>query len=312
MTPPDELRASALDELRATGLYVRAARQLGADTAPVRLAGLHALERLGQAGAADRQQVTDVLCAYLQLPLPAQRPDAAQERRVRLAAQHILARHLRPGPAEHTPDPAFWAGVVVDLTGATVIDADFTGCHLHDARFGGARFVGDARFDEATFTGTAGFVEASFAGTAGFVDTRFAGPAEFDRAVFSGPVGFGDTIFAGTAGFAGATFDGTAGFGDTTFHGIARFTEAVFARDALFGGAAFTGTAQFADVTFGVDAWFTEATFAGIARFTGATYGKDACFDGAVVGVGGRDRDEWPAGWYVDPATRHLVRAPHH
>ncbi|WJK38926.1 pentapeptide repeat-containing protein [Solwaraspora sp. WMMA2056] len=290
-----------LEELRATGLYVRAARQLGADTAPVRLAGLHALERLGQAGAADRQQVTDVLCAYLQLPLPGQRPDAAQERRVRLAAQQILARHLRPGPAEHTPDPAFWAGVVVDLTGATVIDADFTGCHLHDARI-----------DEATFTGTAGFVEASFAGTAGFVDTRFTGPAEFDRAVFSGPVGFGDTIFAGTAGFAGATFDGTAGFGDTTFHGIARFTGAVFARDALFGGAAFSGTAQFADVRFGVDAWFTEATFAGIARFTGAAYGKDACFDGAVVGVGGRDRDEWPAGWHVDPATRHLVRAPHH
>jgi uncharacterized protein YjbI with pentapeptide repeats len=303
---------TASDDLRATGLYVQAAHQLGAETAPVRLAALHALERLGQADAVDRQNITDVICAYLQLPFPTQRPDAALERRVRLAAQQILARHLRPGPAEHTPDPAYWAGVVVDLTGATLLDADFSNCHLHDAQFGVARFVGDARFDEATFTGTAGFVEATFAGTAGFVDARFAGPAEFDRAVFSSTVGFGDAAFSGTAGFGGATFDGTAGFGDTTFSGTARFTGAVFTHDALFGGATFASTAQFADVTFGVDAWFTEASFAGTARFTAATYAKEPSFERAVVGEGGRDRDEWPAGWQVDPATRHLVRTPHH
>lgn len=53
---------------RVTELYARAADQLGSDKAPVRLAGLYALERLGQGSPNHRQTIVEVLCAYLRMP----------------------------------------------------------------------------------------------------------------------------------------------------------------------------------------------------------------------------------------------------
>src|SRR5205814_1143308 len=50
-------------EQRTTALYVAAAEQLGSDKAAVRLAGLYALERLGQDDPKLRQTVFDVWCA---------------------------------------------------------------------------------------------------------------------------------------------------------------------------------------------------------------------------------------------------------
>ena len=55
-------------ERRVTELYTKAADQLGSDKAPVRLAGLYALERLAQDNPGQRQTIVDVICAYLQMP----------------------------------------------------------------------------------------------------------------------------------------------------------------------------------------------------------------------------------------------------
>jgi hypothetical protein len=55
-------------ERRITELYTKAAGQLGSDKAPVRLAGLHALERLAQNTLEQRQTIMDVICAYLCMP----------------------------------------------------------------------------------------------------------------------------------------------------------------------------------------------------------------------------------------------------
>jgi hypothetical protein len=55
-------------EKRVTELYVRAAEQLGSDKAPVRLAGLYALERLAQDNPVHRQSIVEVICAYLRMP----------------------------------------------------------------------------------------------------------------------------------------------------------------------------------------------------------------------------------------------------
>jgi hypothetical protein len=122
-------------ERRITELYAKAADQLGSDQAPVRLAGLYALERLAHSTAEHRQAIVDVICAYLRMPYtelqpsadvsgrsyrsprPAQRrrarmltlrpmratptsrgsrqEQAEQERQVRLTAQNILSRNLR-------------------------------------------------------------------------------------------------------------------------------------------------------------------------------------------------------------------------
>jgi len=51
-------------EQRIIELYARAVDQLGAEKAPVRLGGLHALERLAQNNPVQRQTIVDVICAY--------------------------------------------------------------------------------------------------------------------------------------------------------------------------------------------------------------------------------------------------------
>jgi hypothetical protein len=55
-------------ERRITELYTKAADQLGSDQAPVRLAGLYALERLAHSTVEHRQTIVDVICAYLRMP----------------------------------------------------------------------------------------------------------------------------------------------------------------------------------------------------------------------------------------------------
>jgi NAD(P)H-dependent flavin oxidoreductase YrpB (nitropropane dioxygenase family) len=81
-------------ERRITDLYTKAADQLGSDKAPVRLAGLYALERVAQNNPDLRQTIVNVWCAYLRMPyqLPGAdtdhptRVDRLQEREVRLTA----------------------------------------------------------------------------------------------------------------------------------------------------------------------------------------------------------------------------------
>jgi hypothetical protein len=96
-------------EQRVTELYTKAADQLGHDKAAVRLAGIYALERVGQNNAAHRQTVLNVLCAYLRLPSevnddegravsPSNQGQSAvargQDVEVRLAIQAVLKKHL--------------------------------------------------------------------------------------------------------------------------------------------------------------------------------------------------------------------------
>ncbi|MFV2126602.1 pentapeptide repeat-containing protein [Micromonospora sp. LOL_013] len=303
-------------EKRVTELYVKAAEQLGSDKAPVRLAGLYALERLAQDNPVHRQSIVEVICAYLRMPYtppteeqsdrssaepdaaeatdtaetPNQptRPDPREERQVRLAAQRILARHLRPKTADRKLSPTYWNGVAIDLTEATILDADFSNCHLNDAHFGRTQFIGTARFNHATFTGDAQF------GWATFTDS-----ADFDSATFSGAARFGGATFAGLAIFSKVRFIHDAELDGATFADDTLFDSVTFDGDAGFDGAAFTSDAMFHNATFIRIAWFDEATFEG-----------EADFKGACVGGGNRDDDVWPAGWQVDLDKRRVVRVP--
>ncbi|QKW17629.1 pentapeptide repeat-containing protein (plasmid) [Verrucosispora sp. NA02020] len=304
-------------EKRVTELYVKAADQLGATKAPVRLAGLYALERLAQDNPAHRQSIVEVICAYLRMPYtppddqptpepddqsPADGPapaagptdvtgdsdkpavDPREERQVRLAAQRILARHLRPTTPEKQPDPLYWGPkTTLDLPEAVLIDFDLRNCHLHNATFNkthftgttqfvGATFSGDARFDGATFAEDANFGGATFKGDATFIEARFGGEAEFLNATFSGDAWFFRTGFNSKAEFFEAKFSGhQAWFFEATFSGKANFMHARFSGDAWFEGA-----------TFAKDAEFGRATFSGITRFVGARFSSDAQFDMAT------------------------------
>jgi len=205
---------------RVTDLYTKAAEQLGSDKAPVRLAGLYALSRLGQGNVDQRTTVVNVLCAYLRMPYEppnlaavadlnsddrelaaakrASQQERVQEREVRLTAQRLLATHLRPEPDRATgasTNLEYWPGDHrIDLAGATLVAFDFIG----DTFFGKSTFNGEVRFHEAEFTRYAWFNEV-----------RFGDGAWFDNAAF-GKASFGEATFAGDASFSGAAFTGAA------------------------------------------------------------------------------------------------------
>jgi uncharacterized protein YjbI with pentapeptide repeats len=213
-------------ERRITDLYTKAADQLGSDKAPVRLAGLYALERVAQNNPEQRQTIVDVLCAYLRMPfdVPGQPPEDAaderavtayrervQEREVRLTAQRLLSEHLVPG------EPAFWTDIALDLTGATLINFGMPHCTVRRATFMGATFFGAAHFSSTTFAGRADFWSATFLGEAWFRLTSFHANTHFGRATFHGPVTFEGATFLDIADFQSASFNDEATFLACTF-----------------------------------------------------------------------------------------------
>ncbi|XVS63176.1 pentapeptide repeat-containing protein [Actinosynnema sp. CA-299493] len=200
-------------ERRVTELYGKAADQLGSDKAPVRLAGLYALERLGQGNPAHRQTIVNLVCAYLRMPFtppPEVRArtrigprDAHrfQELEVRQTATALLAAHLRPDRPE-----VFWAGVALDLSNATLVKLTLTHARIGSASFAGTTFVGAATFRGTEFTGTADFRDTWFRDQADFRRVRFD-ESVFRGAVFEGGTDFGVHTAAKLAGARTRTRD---------------------------------------------------------------------------------------------------------
>jgi len=268
-------------EQRITELYTRAVDQLGAEKAPVRLGGLHALERLAQTNPAQRQTIVDVICAYLRMPFASpgdqapgeDAPEDAhsryeqrrQELQVRLTAQRILSAHLQPEAAE-----VYWENIDLDLTEAHLHQLDLRACRIRSVRFSRAEFAGDAGFNGAEFAGNAGFDGAKFADYAGFDEAKFARDAGFAGAKFAWHARFYEAEFAGNARFDGAEFAWYAGFDGAKFAGYAGFAGAEFAGYARFDGAEFAEYARFDGAKFAGNAGFDEAKFARNPGFHGA------------------------------------------
>lgn len=151
-----ETNATDSRERRITDLYTKASDQLGAEKAAVRLAGLYALERLGQDYEVQRQTVVFVLCAYLRMPYT--RPEEPstnansdefdsyrerlQEQEVRATAQRILHRHLIPVTDN------WWDVTTINLAGAELTLVDFSSTDLRKANFDRANLAG-ANFTDA-------------------------------------------------------------------------------------------------------------------------------------------------------------------
>nr|WP_052675121.1 pentapeptide repeat-containing protein [Amycolatopsis orientalis] len=144
-------------ERRITGLYTKAADQLGSDKAAVRLAGLYALERLAQNTPGQREVIGNLLCAYLRMPfrpadgtLPAEadqdardRNDARiQEQEARQTALDVLARHASVAGPAHWPELAVRLQRAnlggADLRSASLSGADLSGADLNGADLRGA------------------------------------------------------------------------------------------------------------------------------------------------------------------------------
>jgi uncharacterized protein YjbI with pentapeptide repeats len=254
-------------ERRVTDLYTKAAEQLGSDKAPVRLAGMYALERLAQANADQRQTVVNVLCAYLRMPFEESGP--AEERQVRLTAQRILAAHAVEGDAH-------WPDLDLDLTGATLLDLDLTECVVRRLSCANARLYGETRLIGATIWHTS-FEEAEFAGPVSFTGATFTGPALFLYARFKSAY-FDATRFVKNARFSEARFAIEASFRSTQFEAAARYSNTVFAGDVQFDAVRFGGNARFAGTRFEGAVHFTNVEFAGETRFDRAVFATLADF----------------------------------
>ncbi|WP_243769905.1 pentapeptide repeat-containing protein [Amycolatopsis acidicola] len=181
----EDLRFDAA-ERRITELYLKAVEHLGSEKAPVRLAGLYALDRLAQDNPPQRQTIVNVISAYLRMPyqLPADNGEQLQEREVRITAQRIITGHLNP---DNEDGSRFWEHIRLDLSGALLIDFSLQSCELGDSRFD--------RFDRGThFLRDTKFTKSSFAGTALFGQAVFARDADFDRSTFLEDVWLGRVV----------------------------------------------------------------------------------------------------------------------
>lgn len=190
-------------ETRVTELYGRAAEQLSADKAPVRLAGIFALERLGQTYPDHRQTIVDLVCAYLRMPpegAGAEEYGGPQEFEVRQTAQRILATHLRvteDGEAERR----FWPDITLNLAGASLHTFTFSRCRVRSASFANAVFHGPAVFRGTTFESGADFRGVRFTGLGDFRRVTFLGEGvTFRGTSFEGEVDFGTQTTATLTG----------------------------------------------------------------------------------------------------------------
>ena len=137
------------------------------------------------------------------------------------AADRVQRR--RP-PSQRT----FWPGIGLDLTGAVLIDFDFTGVLVSQARFGAVTFHGRASFNGATFQGSVLFTNAKFEGSASFYMATFQSDVWFNGATFESGLGFNSVTFQGDAWFTETTFQDEVEFERAVFHGSAWFLLATF------------------------------------------------------------------------------------
>ncbi|MBE8517551.1 pentapeptide repeat-containing protein [Amycolatopsis sp. H6(2020)] len=185
-------------ERRITEMYGKAADQLGSDKAPVRLAGLYALERLAAGHPEHRQTIVNVFCAYLRMPYDPKEDD--EELQVRKAAQRILMLHLRPGRAEQ-PSGDFWPDIDLDFSGAKLVGLTLTHCSIRSITCYDAKFLELASFRGTEFRTKADFNKAEFRDRVDFRGTVFGGEREsFNGALFAGPADFGTKSAARLAG----------------------------------------------------------------------------------------------------------------
>ncbi|WP_035844752.1 pentapeptide repeat-containing protein [Kitasatospora azatica] len=299
-----------------------AADCLGVADAALQLATLWELEALAVARPAQRQPVVDAVCSFLRTPANPADTD------VRGEALRMLARHLRH---TSTGEGEFWDGMSVDLSGATLVDADFSGCRLTVGRFADTRFQGEvsfaaARFEEALFwralfQGDAGFTGVRIDGSAAFGRTRFHGAADFDQARFGGIAWFGrgeeclddDDPLWETVEQAGSVSLPWDELNETDPSWPSHVLVEDYQEWTEGGdGARFNGRASFQGARFDGPAWFWKARFGGVVTFRNARFNDCVGLDQPTVDLTGAqaarpldddDAQDWPFGW-----TRGLER----
>lgn len=287
-------QAEAAERL-TTELYLAAVKQIASDKTAVRLAGVYALERLGQNTPSMRQVAVDVLCAYLRAPYVEEqsairksgdrRRDPRDELSVRLAAQRVISSHLRVKPNE--PSDTFWPAIRLDLVGAHLVDFNLSSCHMRSADFSEALFTGRANFEDSVLTGDLFFKGCKFDGEAYFAGL-VAGQILFEGALFVQSVTFREAIFSGYSSFEGANFVQNVEFARSSFLEPVDFLGVRFGWDADFSRCLFSDRARFDGSLFNRDADFTHASFISVS-FDGCLFTGTLNLTSAVLSRDGQN-----------------------
>ncbi|MCZ4277421.1 pentapeptide repeat-containing protein [Rhodococcoides yunnanense] len=260
--------------------YTAATEQLGSSSFAVRLAGLYALAALAddwqEIDKPNEQQVCiDVICAYLRTPtVPMQdatdddgepvliedfKGGSKAEHEVRRTAIRII--NERTSPRANTPVPPAvaeffdgpWSDRRFDLTGAELVDADFTSCTFDDIDLSNALLIGSTSFAASTLrqirlTGATFAARGVPQGRASFVG------AKLDTFIFDDVRMLVPCMFVGTQFRESATFRRSF------------FTERVSFDSAQFEESSST---VLDDVQFGIDMiTFTHTKFDGPVDFS--------------------------------------------
>lgn len=209
---------------RIADQYTSAAEQLGSEKAPVRLAAIYALERIGVGNESERQTVIDILCAYLRMPYIAPRERTGmlwssdlsedienrrtEELQVRKTAQSIISNRLGVFSSP-------WGSISVDLSDATLVDFDLSVCDVQNLTLKRASLFGRSSFLGIRVAGVADFRGSHWSGDADFDGATFTGQARFEQARFMSRATFNRTEFLELATFNGSEVE------DLEFNGYA-------------------------------------------------------------------------------------------
>lgn len=224
-------------EQRATELYTAAAEQLASDKAPVRLAGLYALSRLGQNNPTYRQTIVDLWCAYLRMPYA---PPGLKQHQENTSERSITDTTRQdddnqPLLLDLAPTLAEAAGLSLDgaeqhqqegqvrLTAQRLLAHhqsphwDEHGQPTNRAFWGGEHGTGMELDLTGATLGRWNFRNCSVR-TANFTETHFYGLTDFRKSRFHGGVIFLGAQFHNIADFGGSEFHHHTDFAGMQFH----------------------------------------------------------------------------------------------
>ncbi|WP_439381902.1 hypothetical protein [Amycolatopsis lexingtonensis] len=242
---------------------------------------------------------------------------ATQELQVRNAAQQILQVHLRVNEVlgkDAPPNPFYWGpNLSVDLSGATLFNALFSGCEARRALFRECLFVGRATFAFSRFTSRAAFDKARFTAEADFAHANYRSDGQYTDSMTtcSGVLFEGATYFNSTRhGFfecENSTFNAEFNFNNSLVSLHAYFGESQFKAAAKFDFVKFRGKASFDDSVFLGDVNARHSEFFYGSNWAGARIESNLDLFGSVVaierdlGIGDpmKFKNTLPKGWEV-------------
>jgi hypothetical protein len=277
-------------------MYVKAIEQLGSENATVRIGGVYSLERLGNQNSEYRENIVNVLCAYMRRPFM-EPSDVApgdggaerrgnesaldahverEERDVRICIQRVLFGVL-PRARGRNPEQR-WGDLHLDLEYATFFDLNVDDVRISSIELDHAVFSGHNYFHDVVLDGFVPVSQVRVHGYVTFYDC-IIDTLRFYKCDVRGGLEFDKTTFGDDCDFSMSTFSRLE---------IRRST---FKGEADFRYAKFKGSTVIA------------SDFLAKADFTGAEI-RDQDRNSLLRGSRTKLRDlEWPAGWREDTAS---------